>query len=644
MKKALDKKSGSTKPKSEEKVLEKALAKLPKNLANFVKSQIKLHTKKEKGRRYSPQMKSMAISLYHASGKAYRMLSKLFILPTKSSLRNYISKMPAAAGISQAALNIIRNKVAHMSEQEKLCTLCMDEISLKRHLYYDIRGDRIIGLEDFGRGSRTNKVATSALVFLARSISGKWKQPLGYALVNGGCPRDEMEELMKHAISSLEGIGLNIVVVMSDMGSNFQSLANHLQVTPEKPWFEYNNKKYFLMFDPPHLLKCVRNNLMKHVFKFGQLTATWKDIKDFYEKDKELTIRAAPKLTERHINPNNFCKMKVKYASQILSHTVAASLCTYVSIGGLPSAAMGTAEFVSKFDSVFDCVNSSKIHSPKKMKSAINEESSHISFLKEAITFIQELHVFEGDKEITNRIKCLKGWLVTLNAIILIWDDLSKNHNFKFLLTRRLNTDPLENFFGTIRQQGGNSDNPTPIQFIRAFRKLFFSSFLSSSTGNCADDYGSLLASQYTEKPDVPVLVTPSTQPPNLAIETTDYRENNVQANLLKDNPIAYVSGYLLHKCFKKHTSPTCTKALVSSNLEDDRNLLCFFKAYDSEEKIFGGLNAPSPLYLEYVKQLEDAFVADFSIYTKSDLVGKKLLSKLQTTPVPFQSCPDFPL
>ena len=45
---------------------------------------------------------------------------------------------------------------------------------------------------------------------------------------------------------------------MSDMGSNFQSLANHLQVTPAKPWFKYNNRKYFLMFDPPHLLKSVR--------------------------------------------------------------------------------------------------------------------------------------------------------------------------------------------------------------------------------------------------------------------------------------------------------------------------------------------------------------------------------------------------
>ena len=59
---------------------------------------------------------------------------------------------------------------------------------------------------------------------------------------------------------------------------------------------------------------------------------------------------------------------------------------------------------------------------------------------------------------------------------------------------------------------------------------------------------------------------------------------------------------------------PTCTEALVSSNLEDNQNLLCFFKVYNSEEKNFGGLNAPSPFYLENVKQLEDAFVTDFSI------------------------------
>ena len=130
----------------------------------------------------------------------------------------------------------------------------MDEVSLKTHLFYSIKKDQIIGLEDFSL-YRTNKVATSALVLLIRSISGNWKQPIGYYLVNGGCPRDILETIIKDAIDKVESIGLNVVVVLSDMGSNFYSLALHLNVTPEKPWFLHKNKKYLLMFDPPHLIK-----------------------------------------------------------------------------------------------------------------------------------------------------------------------------------------------------------------------------------------------------------------------------------------------------------------------------------------------------------------------------------------------------
>ena len=166
----------------------------------------------------------------------------------------------------------------------------------------------------------------------------------------------------------------------------------------------------------------------------------------------------------------------------------------YVSIGGLSPSAAGTAEFIFKFDSIFDCLNISTINSPKALKRAMTTTSSHQSYLQQAINFIKELKVFDGNKEVTGRIKCLKGWLITIKAVLLIWNHLQQNHGFKFLLTRRLNTDPLENFFGSIRQQGGNSDNPTPIQFKHAFRKLFFSSFLNSSTGNCADDFDNLLA------------------------------------------------------------------------------------------------------------------------------------------------------
>ena len=205
------------------------------------------------------------------------------------------------------------------------------------------------------------------------------------------------------------------------------SLALHLNVTPEQPWFIHNNKKYFLMFDPPHLIKCVRNNLMKYCFIFGQYVATWKDIEDLYEKDSALPIRSAPKLTEKHIHPTNFNKMRVKLATQVLSHTVAASLCMYASLGGLPSTVMGTGEFVLKFDSVFDCVNCSILHSTKKLKCPLNDISPNKEFMKEAINFIKGLKVFNGNEDVTSRIKCLKGWAVTLSAILAIWDHQCKS-------------------------------------------------------------------------------------------------------------------------------------------------------------------------------------------------------------------------
>ena len=125
---------------------------------------------------------------------------------------------------------------------------------------------------------------------------------------------------------------------------------------------------------------------------------------------------------------------------------------------------------------------------------------------------------------------------------------------------------------------GGNSDNPTPVQITRAFRKLFFSSFLNTSSGNCAEDFDELLG-QCAEKPNVPIVVATPSQPQmpqTLDIGPTDYRELNVSFNLMRASAIAYDSGYLLQKCFKQHCCQTCTTALVSNELDDERKLFLF--------------------------------------------------------------------
>ena len=229
-----------------------------------------------------------------------------------------------------------------------------------------------------------------------------------------------------------------------------------------------------------------------------------------------------------------------------------------------------------------------------------------------------------------------------MNAILLVWNYLKSNHEFQFLFTTRLNTDALENFFGTIRQQGGISDNPTPVQFSRAFRKLFFSSCLTSLAGNCVQDMDELLA-QLGRTSNSKPLVNVLSQPQTPEIGPTDYRETNVSSNIFKENAIAYVSGYLFYKCTKIHSCSSCTEALVATNLDDSRKLFCHFKAYQQKASDFGGLHAPTNCYLNYITHLEDVFVQHFSIYTKSTHIGDTILKLLKQVPTTSQCCPEFP-
>ncbi len=47
-------------------------------------------------------------------------------------------------------------------------------------------------------------------------------------------------------------------------------------------------------------------------------------VKQFWNIEKKRPLRTAPRLTEHHVYPTGKHKMKVKYASQLLSHSTAA--------------------------------------------------------------------------------------------------------------------------------------------------------------------------------------------------------------------------------------------------------------------------------------------------------------------------------
>ena len=80
----------------------------------------------------------------------------------------------------------------------------------------------------------------------------------------------------------------------------------------------------------------------------------------------------APKLTPKHVYLPTFTAMSVKYATQIMSHTVAAAISTLSTLGHLPASAFKTAEFIDKFDKLFNAFNNISITSSQQCKHALS--------------------------------------------------------------------------------------------------------------------------------------------------------------------------------------------------------------------------------------------------------------------------------
>lgn len=105
---------------------------------------------------------------------------------------------------------------------------------------------------------------------------------------------------------------MHVNAVINDMGTNFTQLANCLGVMSENPKFTVNEKDIYYVFDPCHLIKATRNNLLKNVFSANNRKSSWSFTEKFYELEEKQFYRSARKLMGAHIRPNNFEKMRVR--------------------------------------------------------------------------------------------------------------------------------------------------------------------------------------------------------------------------------------------------------------------------------------------------------------------------------------------
>ncbi len=292
----------------------------------FVMSQVNMAHRCPRGRRWNAQQKAFALSLMHSSPKTYRLLRKVFALPSPRLLRRTIQAIQIYPGMNEYILEALRLKTAGMLSQDKVVSLVIDEMSIRQGLSYDPGRDVIEGV---AHGS--NQLANHAIVFMVRGLSRKWKQPLAYYLSSGPMTGKEMKPLIIECIERLDTIGLTVSVLVCDQGSNNQNLVQtELGVSCERPFFLHGSRKVFVFYDPPHLLKNIRNNLKKYGFTVGsadsKVDVLWKHIESFYEADCSKPVRLAPRLTRTHIDIPPFKNLRVRLAAQILSHSVASGI------------------------------------------------------------------------------------------------------------------------------------------------------------------------------------------------------------------------------------------------------------------------------------------------------------------------------
>lgn len=103
---------------------------------------------------------------------------------------------------------------------------------------------------------------------MARGIYSHWKQPIAYFFVGTQFKAVELRPILEECVVKLRGVGLKVEGISSDMGSNFVELSKSFGIAPENSEFEIAGQKLVYIFDPCHLIKATRNNLLQHIFSF----------------------------------------------------------------------------------------------------------------------------------------------------------------------------------------------------------------------------------------------------------------------------------------------------------------------------------------------------------------------------------------
>ena len=460
--------------------------KLDPSFMKILECQLRNAGRKKHGWRYKPSEKMVFLGMHQRGPRQYRNFP-IKVRPSRKTIRELLKTLNLKPGVNPIIVDGLAARMKNEPENNKDVIIMLDEISLRTYYWYDAVNDMISGFIDLGNDDRRDLPAEDALVAMIRFVYGQGKQPIAWWNTNKKLTADDFAKIFNEILEAVTSAGLRVRAILTDSLAKNKLAMLKLGATEEYPYFFINEVKIFCIFDVPHLLKGLRNAILKYVLHLGNgQLVKFEYIKEFIEMDMKMTPRLAKKVTKTHLNPNSFEKMSVGRASQLFSDTVAVGILVYAMLGGLPHEATATGNFCAKINNLFDSWNGiEKIESPTpdQFKCALTDTSPHLKLWTEMYNDMLYWN-FIGSTNLTFHI----NWRWSMRSVACMWEDLKKEGQ-DHLPVGHVNMDPLENCNSQFRLHGGHRSNPSANEFPASFGSVMINNLTTSVKGkNCRDE------------------------------------------------------------------------------------------------------------------------------------------------------------
>lgn len=521
-------------------------------------------------------------------------------LPSVRTVQRTSSTLDFHVGIMDHIMKAAGEQLKSLSEMFKWCKFAFDEMSLRR-LYYLCRAkDKIMGFQDLGKNipvTKPNQPAAKVLVCMLEGLYAPWKFPMSFYFTDGKLVGETLKTIILENMEAAFKVGFRVRTVACDQaGPNRKALdllredrieSNNNQENSNKqkqekktkfqrkcPYFMFGpDNKIYILYDVPHMVKCVRNNWLGPFEKWMKVmgkqhkcqypgnnfcvngwTGRWRYIVLLHY---HLEKTGNKDILDKLIFPINRQKMRVTYVMKILSKRITQYLRskafhdTLKNMKGFKEGhideACETANVVEFMNNLADFTNGPshrelKSKSSEKSQFLVTENSAHMEEWKNFLEIIKTSKFTQHNgKPTKGQQYTLESYHWTLMALIELWPDLQAD-GFETLNLRHLNQDIVENFFGQVR--GGNCgdcDHPTCAGFIDAYSAILIS-------GHSSD---AIIEGSNCEPDNIPMLI--DHRKLIAILEEKESKQNNEQANTNPNN-----SNVDSENCVEYPKSPPC--------------------------------------------------------------------------------------